>query len=147
MPVSGKHHQLLVINFLMKVSPAKTLVFCWRLKQVTCGFFIIAGSDSMYKLTGNFHWIHGVSGFCWMCVCTCRKVQWNFSFKGKQWEMKFWGDRALGMSWFPTKSVEGGESTRLPTSGLAQRSIFFFPPFHRKQNVSMYLSEQFLNRH
>lgn len=70
-----------------------------------------------------------------MCICTHNKVQWNFSFNRKWWDTNCWGDRALEMSWVPSNSAEGGENPWLPTSGLAQRSIFFFPPSHRKQNL------------
>lgn len=70
-----------------------------------------------------------------MCICTHTKVQWNFSFDRKWRDMNCWGDRALEMSWVPPNSAEGSESPWLPISGLAQRSIFFFPPSHRKQNL------------
>lgn len=67
-----------------------------------------------------------------MCICTYTKVQWNFSFNRKWWDMNCWGDRALGMSQFPPNSVKGDGTTWLPNSGLAQRSIFFFPSLPQK---------------
>lgn len=69
-----------------------------------------------------------------MCVCTYSKVQGNFSFSRKWWDMNCWGERALKMSWFSPNSVGGGKSICQPTSSMTQST--FIPPFsHRKENV------------
>lgn len=70
-----------------------------------------------------------------MCIYTYSKVQWNFSFSRKWWNMNCWGDKALKMSWFSSNLVEEGERICLPTSGMSQRNIFFLRSSHRKQNV------------